>query len=292
MYAALAVALIDFTSHSARLILTAWLILFYAIGDHLDGMQAKRTQTSSALGEFFDHFLDAFNNGILLFTVLTLFEVTNSTLIAFFLFASYLAHASMFYEQFKTGWLLFDKIGSLEAVLFACILLLAAGLLPVYDFLTTAVFLNLTVIEMLFSGISLGILFSFIKTLLRAHITEPRFYMFCVLLSVTAILSVLIYSDVLVFLVITLYAGYYIGNLMRGHLADGIGRFPDVFIPMVLGIGLILNITGNPVFTYLVFLYFFVVIARLAYATIFALRKFWVWKNPVTENADLQIYTS
>ncbi|MBA4056856.1 MAG: CDP-alcohol phosphatidyltransferase, partial [Marivirga sp.] len=35
-------------------------LIIYLIGDHLDGMQAKRTKTGSALGEFCDHYLDAF----------------------------------------------------------------------------------------------------------------------------------------------------------------------------------------------------------------------------------------
>src|SRR5688572_31878006 len=53
-------------------------LLLYLIGDHLDGMQAKRTGTGSALGEFCDHYLDAFNNGIIVYTMLVFFDVQQS----------------------------------------------------------------------------------------------------------------------------------------------------------------------------------------------------------------------
>ena len=57
-------------------------LLLYLIGDHLDGMQAKRTGTGSALGEFCDHYLDAFNNGIVVYTMLFVFNFQQSIIVS------------------------------------------------------------------------------------------------------------------------------------------------------------------------------------------------------------------
>ena len=97
--------------------------MLYLIGDHLDGMQAKRTGTGSALGEFCDHYLDAFNNGVVMFTMIAVFGITHKPVIVGVMVISYWAHMAVFYEQFKTGWLTFEPVGSLEGVLLSALLI-------------------------------------------------------------------------------------------------------------------------------------------------------------------------
>ena len=75
-------------------------LMLYLIGDHLDGMQAKRTATGSALGEFCDHYLDAFNNGVVMFTMIAVFGITHKPVIVGVMVISYWAHMAVFYEQF------------------------------------------------------------------------------------------------------------------------------------------------------------------------------------------------
>jgi ethanolaminephosphotransferase len=292
MIGALLIALFEFSTITVRFISSAILIMLYAIGDHLDGMQAKRTKTSSALGEFFDHFLDAFNTGILLLTVLTLFGITNPGVFAFVLLTSYLAHASMVFEQYKTGWLIFDKIGSLEALLFTFVLLLLSSIPSVFGLLTSTLFLNLKVIEVLVLSTAIGSLSTLFTTIFRAHIAGFRFYFFCGMLIFTAIFSFSMFSNVVSSFIITLYAGYFMGNLMRGHLADGIERMPDIVAPLILATGFFAGISTFPYFIVVLFLYFFLVIIRLITGTIFTLRAFWVWKNPSIEDTDYQPYTA
>ena len=90
VYAGLFVAL-HYNTPVGRALIAVCLLL-YLVGDHLDGMQAKRTQTGSALGEFCDHYLDAFNNGTILFTAFVVFRIESPLLVASVLTASYLAH--------------------------------------------------------------------------------------------------------------------------------------------------------------------------------------------------------
>ncbi len=56
-----------------RFITLALLVFIYLTGDHLDGLQAKRTGTSSPLGEFVDHYMDAYNNIIYLLVDFSVF---------------------------------------------------------------------------------------------------------------------------------------------------------------------------------------------------------------------------
>ena len=49
----------------------------YIVGDHLDGMQAKHTKTSSPLGEFLDHYLDVFNGATAFGLIIQMFMYRN-----------------------------------------------------------------------------------------------------------------------------------------------------------------------------------------------------------------------
>jgi phosphatidylglycerophosphate synthase len=280
LVASLVTALNKDIEQEMKFVLSAVFIFIYAVGDHMDGMQAKRTKTSSPLGEFFDHFLDAFNTGILLMTVLTLYQVSNPFIIGFILCVNYLAHASLFYEQYKTGWLIFERIGSLEAVITASILLLISCNDSLFSFLMSAPFYNLKVIEVLFLAASVGALFTFVKTIVRAGITQVRFYSFCILLTLITILGMFSFSILFTGLVISLYSGFYIGNLQHVHLAGGKERLPDPGIPLLLLLVLLFPRFYSDAYSLLILFYIAAAVCYLAAKTVYSLRKFWVWKNP------------
>jgi len=280
MYLALAVALNSNLNATWNYFLCALLIFGYAVGDHIDGMQAKRTKTSSALGEFFDHYLDAFNTGILLMIIIALFGVTNAYLIAFFLCANYLAHASVFYEQHKTGWLIFEKIGSLEAVLLTSTILLASCISPVSHFLLSTPFFGLKIIELVFLISTVGTVATFVKTIVRGKIVEIKFYIFCVLLIITSILGVIMLSNLTLFFVTTLYSAFYIGSLMKCHLADGIERLADYVVPLVLVLAYFFPMFYSCRTGLILTLFLLGCTLYVAISTVYILRSFWVWTNP------------
>jgi phosphatidylglycerophosphate synthase len=142
-------------------------LLLYLIGDHLDGMQAKRTGTGSALGEFCDHYLDAFNNGIIVFTMFTIFGINHAAVISAVIVVSYLAHMAVFYEQFKTGWLTFERISSLEGVLLSALLIGLSTFDPFYILMTYRVAGEFSVVEVIMIISAAGAFSTFIKTLKR-----------------------------------------------------------------------------------------------------------------------------
>lgn len=263
----------------SRLIVAGCLFL-YLVGDHLDGMQAKKTKTGSALGEFCDHYLDAFNNGIILYTAFMVFEINHPLLTTVVLTTSYLAHMSVFYEQFKTGWLTFEKLGSLEAVLLMLLLIGVAAFGPVHQFFTMPVYGSFRLIEILFALSAIGATGTFITTFKRTPSRGSGVWFF---ITGTIVLATLVgntFNVMQLFILITLYASLYVGLIMKGHLVDGIERFPDLVVPgAIVILQFIMPIDTNA--TFLIFTtYLLARILLLVFQTFNALKVYWVWSNP------------
>lgn len=129
----------------------AVLLLLYLTLDNLDGAQARRTGTSSPLGEFLDHWLDAGNCGLVVLGVCTAADAPPLlTLVA--LAASSLGFFGAHWSHARTGTLRLDRLADIEGLTAAVgvYLLLAsfgAGALtvPLFGPLTGAVALGLLV---------------------------------------------------------------------------------------------------------------------------------------------------
>ena len=254
-------------------------LILYLIGDHLDGMQAKRTGTGSALGEFCDHYLDAFNNGVVMFTMITVFGISHKGVVVGVIVASYWAHMSVFYEQFKTGWLTFEPVGSLEGVLLSALLIALSALQPVYSLFMFTFFDNYTLIELLLIVSSLGAVITFYKTWKRTPETKSGFWIFTCLLAATGFLAIPFFDNFQLFVLLTLYASLYIGKIMHGHLIDGVEHSPDFVTPLLL---LLLNISDFNYAEYLfgiLIAYLSIKIAVLIFKTFSVLKVYWVWLN-------------
>lgn len=257
----------------------AVLLFLYLVGDHLDGMQAKRTKTGSALGEFCDHYLDAFNNGIILFTAFLVFNIHNPMVVAVVLTTSYLAHMSVFYEQFKTGWLTFEKLGSLEAVLLTSLIVGFSSIDIVFGSLTAQAFMGYSWIEVIFLLSGIGAISTFVTTIKRTPDRGTEVWLFVAGIIIMTSTSYGIVSSMELFVLITLYASYYIGAVMRGHLIDGVERLPDFVLPVSLLLFSLFDYPSYGLF-WLLSIYIFVRISVLVFQTFSVLKVFWVWSNP------------
>lgn len=260
-------------------IAVAFCLLLYLIGDHVDGMQAKRTGTGSALGEFCDHYLDAFNNGIVVFTVFTIFGITNPYLIAAVMVTSYLAHMVVFYEQFQTGWLTFEKLGSLEGVLLSAILVGFSAYPPFYSLLTNDVLAGFSVIEVIMISSGLGGLMTFLSTCKRMPPVKSGFWLFTGLLTIVAGAGVFVFDPFSLFVIITLYASLYIGRIMKGHLVDGIEKNTDFIVPAIMVVLAVVPSLREYYFFQMIFTYLLACVGILIAQVFSALRKYWVWSN-------------
>ena len=236
-------------------------LLFYLIGDHLDGMQAKRTGTGSALGEFCDHYLDAFNNGIIVYIMFTIFDISNSMLIAPVIIVSYLAHMSVFYEQFKTGWLTFERIGSLEGVLLSALLIALSSIESFYSLMMYSIAGKFSIAEVVIVSSALGALGTFIQTFKRTPDVKSGYWIFALLLLVVGALGVFVFTNFQLFIILTLYASFYIGRIMYGHLIDGVESGADWVVPVLLLLYFVLNVSNTEYFFF--WLLTFYLVARI-----------------------------
>ncbi len=256
------------------------LLFAYLVGDHLDGAQAKRTGTGSALGEFCDHYLDAFNNGFLMLIIFNLFSITNIWLVAAVVLLSYVAHVVVFYEQFKTSWLIFEKLGSLEGVILGCLIIIAGFFAPVYNLYQMELMLGFTSMEVILILICLGSVMTFIKTIGRTPNVRYSIFMYLGIMILIVGLGVYLFSVSQLVFIMTLYSSAYLGKIMVGHLIDGIERSPGLFTPLFLIIIFSMPslYTGNSF--YILIAYLSINIILLVNRTFQSLGEFWVWTNP------------
>lgn len=253
--------------------------ILYLIGDHLDGMQAKRTGTGSALGEFCDHYLDAFNNGIIMYTMLVVFEISHPGVIAGVIVASYWAHMAVFYEQFKTGWLTFEVLGSLEGVLLSALLISLSAIPSVNSLFAYPVFQDFSLVEVFLILSALGAIVTFYKTWKRTPEVKLGFIAFIILVTAVAVLAAFFFSTFQMFVLVTLYASLYIGRIMHGHLIDGIEKSPDYVTPLMLLILFIPGFEYSNYFFIILTAWLSVNIAILTVRTFSVLKVYWVWLN-------------
>lgn len=113
----LAVLLVLQPEDSTWFLVPAALNFLYLTLDNMDGMQARRSGRSSPLGEFLDHWLDAFNTGLMVFGYAVAMR-TPAWFGVMMLALVCTAYFSCFWEQQVTGRLHFGRAGSIEGIMY------------------------------------------------------------------------------------------------------------------------------------------------------------------------------
>jgi len=288
MFAALLLSLFSGENRYVFLMVPV-LVLSYVIGDHLDGMQAKRTGTSSALGEFFDHFLDVFNNGILVMIVCSLMDVS-PWIVVICLSVSYVAHSAIFFEQLKTGWLIFEKFGALEAVILILFIIASLYFVPVHEFLLSPAYMSLTWFELFMLASAAIAMITWIKTLLRIKVVNGKYIFFVIAMIILMAVLIPVVNSLDAFVIITLFSVVYIGNNQRSHLTGMRETWPDLIVPVVLAISLYTELYLESIIN-LSIIYLAIRVLWIAYTTISILHKFWMWRNPEIKVSDFMSET-
>jgi phosphatidylglycerophosphate synthase len=92
-------------------------IQLYVAGDHLDGMQAKATGTTSPLGDFLDHHCDYWAGCILLFAWCAMLDALDSPLLPTMTLLMAAGFLTTYAERATMRRLHFTSWGTLEAIL-------------------------------------------------------------------------------------------------------------------------------------------------------------------------------
>lgn len=265
-----------------RFITLALLVLIYLTGDHLDGLQAKRTGTSSPLGEFVDHYMDAYNNIVYLLVIFSVFHISNPYIVSFIFFVSYSAHASVFYEQYRTGWLVFEKIGPFEAFGLLILVFLLCCIPGFRLFMQYPLGRDVNMAAAFFLMLSTGTLYTLVKALFRAGKNVYGFYLFLFLLLLVTLagLSLPFRASINPW-IIALYSIHYVGMLIKSHLIDDKYRMPDLIVPSFLLLCMVFPSIAPEYSDIIVFIYLAVRCLISAAHTVYLLHTHWVWVNPV-----------
>lgn len=266
--------------------LCALLIHNYLVGDHLDGMHAKATNTSSPLGEFLDHFLDVFNGSLMLWAGVCLLNVQSTAVLPLLLFVYFLCFAATMMEQQETGRLQMGRYGNLESFVTMILFFLSWTIPAVQLWWHTPLIWGVEP-RWLFVGVAIfGFLFTTTEILRRMG-RAPRHFIYFVLGSLALALLVphLTRSGAGAYFLLALFAGDYIGRVLGCHFLAARRPMPDMpttaaaltLLPLYR-LGLIPAQAGGIILALLMV----VLAARLVTGpgrVIYNLRSHWRWVN-------------
>ncbi len=207
--------------HFSAAILTppfVFLLHFYMVGAILDGMQAKRTGTSSPLGEFLDHYFDIYNSAICLAGFYVLVQLNHPGIFYLALWISYLAFAATMVEEKERDELYFGPIGSFEGLMVILFFFLSWLVSPVQTLWQTPLWQGVPAYWLVI-GIGLIGFAATVWDALRRIGASPRQFTLFALASFLLIL-VLIDSEISLawgWFLLAFYSGDYIGRVMESY---------------------------------------------------------------------------
>ena len=267
--------------------LCALLVHNYLLGDHLDGMQAKVTGTSSPLGEFLDHFLDVFNGALMAWAGFCLLMGQQHIMVLnLSLYLYYMVFAATMMEERETGYLQFGRWGSLESF---CLMILffLSWTVPVLQRLWLHPMgwgLDARWIYLAISAF--GFLFTTVAIRLRMGYWPRQTWCFALgALALAMLLTCLTRSQFLSFLVLGFYAADYIGRMQGSIFLDRPHPYPDIPVTVVASALLPLYVLGvvpahaNIFITSLLAVYLSVRMALGPGEVIYQMRGQWRWAN-------------
>lgn len=264
-----------------RALLFAALLHFYLVYDHLDGMQAKRTGTSSALGEYLDHSLDVYHGAIAVVAIFALVGFDQPVLVLAMLGCSHLAFAATMVEEKERGELFFGPVGSLEGVLLFILFCLSWMLAPVRAWWLAPLIGSWPAYYLLIGVGSMGSIVAVVDCLRRIGRVPMAFVGFAA--GHALLIAGLLYAHVPLWSAVAalmLHGGDYVGRVIGSHLLRT-AHPPADFLAPVTALGLVfIGESKDGLIS--------VLLAYLALRTVwgvarilFPLRVAWLWSNPL-----------
>lgn len=263
-----------------------WLIpilcWLYIVGDCSDGVQARRTKTGSALGEYFDHFLDSFVTGLLTGTLLLCFRVKNPILLFCVYQFIYIGQIGTFWGRFKDGVMQFPAFSTSEGIMGIALAAALSGSSAIRNVIERIIIFN-------FSFIEIFILLSFTVVCIIGFMAIFKTKNFTMRLLFHTVFSALIGAvlvckvQVPIFmqtLIITFYNVLFIQSVLSATAEKVKEALPNFLVPlscllyfvfleysMIIGIVQVLYLLIRIIIRFLVFFKKY--------------KHCWYWKNPL-----------
>lgn len=268
-------------------LLLAFCLHNYLVGDHLDGMQAKFTRTSSPLGEYLDHYLDVYNGAIVVFVLTVFFAPIPKTIFYCFLFLNSIAFAITMVEELELQMLVFGKLGTLEGVIALIIFFLTWTLDPIKRFWAEELYAGYPRYWLVIGFFALGYIGTLIDVLRRMKYLPRQFVLF---IAINLLLAFCLYrlnvSSLSAWIVFTLYCGEYISKVMESYLIGKRHKYPDHLVSVgaiLLAILIIAELLTATSLILLILGLTYYLIAKVIWnftVVVYQLRSHWHWINP------------
>ncbi len=281
------VFLFERTGSPLHALIFAFCLHTYLLGDHLDGMQAKESGTSSPLGEFLDHYLDVYNGAIVLLTIIVFLGPVPNEVFLVLMVLNCIAFAATMVEELECKELIFGYLGTLEGVLFITFFFISWSFAPIREFWQAKLLWGYPVYWLILIGLGLGYLGTVVDIVVRIGRIPKPFVVFVACCICYAFLmwhhSIGLYLS---WLVLLLFSGDYIARVMRSYLSSEQHKYPDVISITSVVLVSIVDIVGW-LGTDISLFYFRILliwlILKVVYTftqTVYRFRKHWHWKNP------------
>ena len=286
-----AMAVVAFLFEKAGLPLHAMIFAFclhnYLLGDHLDGMQAKESGTSSPLGEFLDHYLDVYNGAIVLYTTIVFLGPVPKEVFLILMVLNCIAFAATMVEELERKELIFGYLGTLEGVFFLIFFFISWLIPPLRKLWEQELFWGYPAYWLILIGLGLGFLATVADIVIRIGRIPKPFAVFIVCCIGSAFLMQHHSIDLrLSWLVLMLFSGDYIARVMNSYLSSQRHEYPDILsiasVFLVLAVDLSGWLNGDMSMLYFRILLIWLII-KVIYSfirTFYRFRKHWHWTNP------------
>lgn len=262
----------------------------YIVGDHLDGMQAKHTETSSPLGEFLDHYLDVYNGAILVYVLMVFFRPIPDEIFYLLLLLSCLVFAATMMEELERNELYFGPLGTLEAVIILIFFFISWLIPPFRHFWQQESLAGYPLYWLLIIFFALGYAATLFDIIRRLGYSPRQFN---ILIICALALSLVLYAKNvdrwLGWITLVLYSGEYVAKVMGSYLLSQKHKYPDIIASA--GIMLLSYLTLTDLVTKnnfgLIFSFLPIYLAckvfYLFWSILYKLRRYWLWSNPLPQ---------
>lgn len=216
--------------------LIPFILLLHIVSGYLAALlpTKKLTATQSRLNTFLDHYQLTLNVGVILYIVVKAFALQFPILISGLLVSICLNGMAVFYRQFKSGELHFPVLGYTEGVVFSMVMITFSNISVVKEVMISTNIAGFSLVEIMLLITIIIVLTVFVRLVGKISNARYSVWMFLVLLVLNAIISSQLFGIEKQLLILTLYAGLYIGKILTGYFIDGVERSPGLFTPLFL----------------------------------------------------------
>ncbi len=222
----------------------------YVAGDHLDGMQAVATGTTSPLGDFLDHYCDLWAGGILVFGFWTLLGTAGREAL-FFMHACLILGFAVTYAERETHRALhFTRYGTLEAIVVLTVFFLSWAIPGARVWWQSPMVAGLPWYTLIGATGAIMALSAVVIIVRRMGTVPMPVAVFTAGLVALAYL-VATRTDIRPiegWLVMALYGAVYVARVMHGHLVKGTRSWPDRLATIAIVTLTIWSMTIDPAF--------------------------------------------